>query len=97
MPLVRACRVPWCAQYQPCPAHPAPVPFATSAPMPPGWPALRAACLARDSWTCQACGAPATDADHVIPRALGGPDTLENLRALCGPCHHRATGAMFGR
>jgi 5-methylcytosine-specific restriction endonuclease McrA len=65
--------------------------------MPPGWAALRAAVLARDGWTCQQCGARATDADHIIPRSAGGLDDLANLRSLCGRCHHRATGQMFGR
>ena len=100
MPLVRPCRRPWCASYADesgwCDAHRKPA-FAGSAPMRAGWSALRLACLERDGWICADCGGRATDADHVIPRALGGPDTLENLRALCGPCHHRRTGQMFGR
>jgi 5-methylcytosine-specific restriction protein A len=99
MPYVRPCRNRWCPEYAGpdgwCPAHTRP-PFASSAPMPPGWAALRAACLVRDGWTCQACGAPATDADHIVPRSAGGTDDLANLQALCGPCHHRRTGQMFG-
>ncbi|MCP2331784.1 MULTISPECIES: HNH endonuclease signature motif containing protein [Actinoalloteichus] len=27
---------------------------------------------------------------HVIPGALGGPNTAENLVLLCGRCHHEA-------
>ena len=100
MPYVRACRNPHCAQYADetgwCPAHRKP-PFATSAPMPPGWPALRLACLKRDRWVCQLCGGRATDADHIVPRSAGGGDDLSNLRALCHPCHLRATGQMSGR
>jgi 5-methylcytosine-specific restriction endonuclease McrA len=88
--------VPWCPNYQPCPRHPV-IPFAGSAPMPPDWPALRAACLARDGYRCRDCGAPATDADHIVPRSAGGPNTLGNLAARCGPCHRRRTGRMHGR
>jgi 5-methylcytosine-specific restriction endonuclease McrA len=65
--------------------------------MPPGWPELRAACLARDGYLCADCGGPATDADHVIPRAAGGPDVLANLISRCGPCHDRRTGRMSGQ
>jgi 5-methylcytosine-specific restriction endonuclease McrA len=31
------------------------------------------------------------EADHVIPLALGGEDTLENHRTLCEGCHKAAT------
>jgi 5-methylcytosine-specific restriction endonuclease McrA len=94
-PLTRPCRHPWCPHYQPCPRH-AVLPFGGSHPMPPGWPELRAACLARDQWTCRLCGAAATDADHIVPRSQGGKDELANLRSLCHPCHLRTTGATFG-
>jgi 5-methylcytosine-specific restriction endonuclease McrA len=94
MPYVKPCRNPHCPGYQPCPAHPAPVPFAGSQPMGPGWPVLRASILARDGWTCQLCGGRATDVDHIVPRSAGGTDDPANLRSLCGPCHHRATGQL---
>jgi hypothetical protein len=95
MPLVRACRHPWCPNYQPCPRHPV-EPFGGREAMPPGWPELRLACLTRDHWRCVLCGAPATDADHIVPRSEGGPNTLANLRALCHPCHLRETGRRAG-
>jgi 5-methylcytosine-specific restriction endonuclease McrA len=91
MPLVRPCRHPWCPNYQPCPRHPV-IPFAGTGPMPPGWAKLRAACLARDGGMCVLCGAPATDADHIVPRAQGGSDDLANLRSLCHRCHLRRAG-----
>jgi 5-methylcytosine-specific restriction endonuclease McrA len=36
--------------------------------------------------TC-ACGAPATDVDHVVPTIVGGSDSLENLRPSCARCN----------
>src|SRR5208337_3517835 len=27
--------------------------------------------------------------DHIVPSSKGGPDTLENLQTMCGPCNHR--------
>jgi 5-methylcytosine-specific restriction endonuclease McrA len=51
------------------------------------WRTLRVRVLARDRWTCQECGAPASDVDHVLPRAYGGPDTAPNLLALCARCN----------
>lgn len=32
---------------------------------------------------------PATDPHHIIPRREGGPDSEENLMALCHSCHSR--------
>lgn len=56
------------------------------------WQALRLACLERDGWQCTYCGkAPLigddATADHAIPKALGGPDALWNLRASCRKCN----------
>lgn len=38
---------------------------------------------------CLRCGA--TDRtltrDHVVPLALGGADTIDNIQPLCGPCN----------
>ena len=42
----------------------------------------------RDSWW---------EADHIHPLAEGGPDTLENLRTLCLPCHRRETAQLRKR
>jgi hypothetical protein len=47
----------------------------------------------RDAQQCQVCGDRKGDpytilnAHHIIPRAQGGPDTLENLITLCDLCH----------
>jgi len=42
------------------------------------------------------CVEPATDVHHVIPKVDGGPDTEENVQALCG-YHHKATESRSGR
>lgn len=60
------------------------------------WRRLRQVVLTRDRHMCQACLAkgrftPATEVDHVIPKAKGGTDALDNLAALCTPCHREKT------
>jgi 5-methylcytosine-specific restriction endonuclease McrA len=51
----------------------------------------RKAVLARDSWTCQYCGArkPGLTVDHVIPRSRGGKSVWENIVASCASCNRR--------
>ena len=51
------------------------------------WKVLRAEVLRRQP-TCSTpgCGASSVAADHIRPRAQGGPDSLGNLRGLC--LHH---------
>src|SRR6058998_3511161 len=50
----------------------------------------RRAVFARDSWTCQYCGARTNlTVDHVIPRSKGGGSTWENIVASCAPCNRR--------
>ena len=44
-----------------------------------------------------ACGAVATDADHIVPRRRGGTDDEDNLQALCHTCHSRKTATEDGR
>lgn len=38
----------------------------------------------------------ATVPDHIIPLTKGGPDTDDNIRCLCGPCHETRTAEQFG-
>ncbi len=45
---------------------------------------------------CCACGAPACNAHHVIPKGQGGDDVLENLVSLCGSGTARCHGALHG-
>ena len=56
-----------------------------------GYFALRWAALSRDNFTCQYCGQHAPNvilhADHIIPVAAGGKDTLDNLVACCSACN----------
>lgn len=47
----------------------------------------RAIVLRRDS-VCRQCGADsALEVDHIIPRARGGTNDIENLQALCHGCN----------
>ncbi len=45
----------------------------------------------RDNRTCQKCGQPATDIDHIHDSS----DNLENLQMLCRDCHNQKTTANF--
>jgi len=54
--------------------------------------ALRYQVLERDRARCCACGRGPHDratlhVDHIVPRSLGGPTSLENLQALCADCN----------
>ena len=55
------------------------------------WGERRKLVLARDARRCQlrlpVCRIDATEVDHILPRALGGNDDLDNLRSVCHPCH----------
>ena len=59
------------------------------------WRKIRARVLTRDQHTCQRCGLEATHVDHVIPRRLGGDDSMDNLQALCKRCNLSKGGAFF--
>ena len=53
--------------------------------------------LVRDGYQCQLryadiCIGKATEADRIIQPEAGGTGDLENLRAVCRPCHARRTG-----
>lgn len=60
------------------------------------WQKRRAEVLQRDNHLCQVCLAkgyftPATEVDHVINKASGGTDDIENLQAICHVCHKSKT------
>lgn len=48
---------------------------------------------------CLRCGrpVPATQVDHIIPKARGGTDDHANLQALCSRCHAVKTARESGR
>jgi 5-methylcytosine-specific restriction protein A len=70
---------------------------------------IRPAVLRRDGYICQlniegVCvsrGEPLPadqlEADHIIECAHGGSDDLDNLRAVCRPCHRRRTATDAGK
>jgi len=47
----------------------------------------RKSILERDSYTCQACGAPAQEVDHINPLAISHDRSPANLRAICIKCN----------
>ena len=49
----------------------------------------RRAVFLRDGHTCQYCGAPAENVDHVMPRSRGGKHAWENVVAACRACNSR--------
>lgn len=54
---------------------------------------LRLLVWQRDSGKCAKCGSTSElQFDHIIPIALGGATSEENLQVLCGPCN-RSKGA----
>ena len=50
--------------------------------------ATKRAVLARDGHACVLCGARGrVEIDHIVRYVDGGPNTADNLRTLCKPCH----------
>lgn len=46
--------------------------------------------MKRDRGHCQSCGTGnEIQFDHIIPIAMGGSNSAENLQLLCGPCNRR--------
>ncbi len=61
---------------------------------------LRFQVLERDNFRCWCCGAAAPQTelqvDHIIPRAEGGTDSLNNLATLCQKCNRGKSDKYFG-
>lgn len=65
------------------------------------WRRLRDHVMRRDV-LCQVCLAhglvvQATAVDHITPKSEGGPDSLQNLQAICLACHTQKTAAEAAR
>lgn len=60
---------------------------------------IRKKILTRDGYTCQQCGSPAAEVDHIDNTRGPGYDALSNLQSLCVPCHRAKTQreAQVGR
>jgi len=89
------CRIPGCPQLVPiggqCPTHPREA-WAGSTRrrrLPKNWPQIRRRVLQRDWNLCYLCGGSASEVDHI---KAGDDHTLENLAAICTPCHRRKSG-----
>lgn len=60
------------------------------------WEKLRAQVLERDTLLCKPGLAKgevhlAQEVDHIIPKAAGGTDHINNLQAICKACHREKT------
>ncbi len=55
-------------------------------------PLNRRAVFLRDDHSCQYCGRPAENLDHVVPRTQGGTHTWDNVVAACRRCNTRKGG-----
>lgn len=60
------------------------------------WTKLRDTVMARDKGLCQPCLSsgrytPASEVDHIKPKAEGGTDDTGNLQSICRQCHRTKT------
>lgn len=65
------------------------------------WQRARVRALQRDRGLCVAClqagrVTPAREVDHIVPLVKGGTHAVDNLQALCIPCHRDKTAADEG-
>jgi len=66
------------------------------------WRKVRERFLHDNPWCCDPFGDHhgqqiiATQVDHIIPRAIGGLDGVDNLESLCAHCHSKKTAKEDG-
>jgi 5-methylcytosine-specific restriction endonuclease McrA len=59
------------------------------------WRRIRQTVINRDG-CCQRCGTEERlTVDHIVPRVLGGDDSLSNLQVLCSHCNSSKGGRFF--
>jgi 5-methylcytosine-specific restriction endonuclease McrA len=59
------------------------------------WRKIRQRVIDRDQ-CCQRCGTEEMlSVDHIVPRNLGGSDSLDNLQVLCSACNSSKGGRFF--
>jgi 5-methylcytosine-specific restriction endonuclease McrA len=59
------------------------------------WRRIREQVIRRDG-CCQMCGTEERlSVDHIVPRTLGGDDSLSNLQVLCSSCNSSKGGRFF--
>jgi 5-methylcytosine-specific restriction endonuclease McrA len=59
------------------------------------WRKIREQVIRRDG-VCQQCGSDERlSVDHIVPRTLGGNDSMNNLQCLCSSCNSRKGGRFF--
>lgn len=55
------------------------------------WQEVRSTVLERDGYACCECGRVPVrselDVHHILPRSLGGADSVANCKTLCDSCH----------
>ena len=50
----------------------------------------------RDGWACARCDSVfGLTVDHIVPRARGGTNCLDNLQVLCFDCNQRKADSPF--
>lgn len=55
------------------------------------WRRLKRDVHVRDNWTCCQCQRVTMnlECDHIVNKAQGGTDDMDNLQSLCQTCHQR--------